>query len=98
MNLETFGQPNRAGTSQAPAGRVVGNCLQVFVLGQHRTRSLWPPTGQPWVAVSRIADQGEPIGNRGGPHSKLRQHSSFVIHDVAATIPTDHLLARNELD
>src|SRR5262249_46352038 len=97
MNLETFGKPQRSGTSQAPSSRVVGNSLKVFVPGEHRARSLWPPAGEPWVAVSRIADRGEPIGNGSGPHPIFRQHRRVVVHDVAATVPADHLVARNKL-
>ena len=64
-------------------------------MGEHRARRLWPPAGEPRIAVSQIADQSEPIGNGGGPNPKFRQHRRFVIHDVAATIPTDHVIARN---
>src|SRR4029079_15837215 len=80
-----------------PLRGVVGNCLDVLVPGKHRAGRLWSPAREPWVAVGRIADQRQPIGDRGGPNPKLRQHGCFVIDDVAAPIPTDHLAARNEL-
>jgi hypothetical protein len=46
MSPETFGQPERPGTSQTPSARVVGNGLEVFVTGQHRGRRLWPVLSQ----------------------------------------------------
>jgi hypothetical protein len=38
MSPETFGQPERPGTSQTPLPRVSGNGLEVFVPGEHRGR------------------------------------------------------------
>src|SRR5262245_12195435 len=97
MSPQTFGESQRPANVPAPSSRVFGNRVDVFVPGEHRAGRLWPPAREPWVAVGRIADQSEPIRYGGGPNPELRQHRCFVIHDVTASIPTDHLLARNEL-
>jgi hypothetical protein len=40
MSPETFGKPERLGTSQTPSAMVFGNGLEVFVTGEHRGRRL----------------------------------------------------------
>ena len=97
MSPETFGESERPGTSQTPSARVFGNGLEVLVTGEPRGRRLGPPTREPRVAVRGIADEGEPIGNGTGPHPEFCQHRRFVILEVSATVPTDHLGARHDL-
>ena len=56
-----------------------------------------PQPGMPGVAIGRIADDGQPVGDRRRGDAPLRANAGFVVDDRPAAIPQDDPLATHQL-
>src|SRR5262249_47387788 len=61
-----------------PCRWIVGNRFKVLELCQHGGRRLRAPPGQAWIAVGRVADEREIVGNRLRTDAELGNHARFV--------------------
>ncbi len=50
-----------------------------------------------WIAVRRVTDQGEEVGNQDGLHPELRAHAFLVEDAVPSAVNLDDPLAANAL-
>ena len=57
------------------------------VAGQHGGGGLRAPAGNAREAVGAVPDQGQVVGDAGGPHAELRHHPILVAHLVLPPVP-----------
>ena len=58
---------------------------------------LAPQPGRPGIAVRRVADEGEVVGDRGGRHAPLLADAGVVVGEVAPPVPQHDPVVDDEL-
>src|SRR5438093_12310351 len=94
---ERSGEAIRPADLDLPRERVGRDRFQMLPARQHGRGGLGPPARKAGVAVRRVPDQGEPVGNRGRRDPELRAHGVLVVGDHAAAVALDHPLPGDAL-
>ncbi len=69
----------------------------MVVLEQDSRGRFRAPAGEAGKAVGRVADEREPVRDRGGPDAPLVDHGFLVVRDPAASIEQDDVRVVHEL-
>src|SRR6185436_10114666 len=60
-------------------------------------RSTRTATSDAWIAIGRVTDQGEIVGNELWIHTKFLAHSCFVTNDVSPSIDLHDVIVHDTL-
>jgi hypothetical protein len=80
-----------------PVAHVLRDRLDPTVAREDGRGRLGPPSGDAGDAVGRVADEGQPVGDRRGRDPPLRDDSGLVVDPVSQAVPKDDPRAAHAL-
>jgi hypothetical protein len=95
--LERARQRGRTRGVHMPVARIRGDRLQVNEFGEHRGGRFRPPTLEPGITISGVANQREVIRNRLRRHSELLDHAGLIEGDARTAVQLHHPRAADAL-